>query len=426
MRLGVRLFVGTVFTVIGLSFLATTAVLIWEFWRADWLTLASFYSHLFLFFPTFGIVTLLAFYTPACVLTDMYFKAGEDRIKAGKTRFIIGFVVLVAGSLLLSNMMTGAGERSIFEVEPDLLRLDRGEPDNCAERGDCRRLPILVAIENVRNVSQTRIGLSDLARNCRPDALKDPVPAIAPARRYCFASTPLPPNFATAPNLQRVTDEQCCQAQRLFTEAVRDLHGRPGGASLTGKVHTWLLPFKIFFALVLVTISVLLAFRRTRMEKHYGAYLSGIERGVLIGAAAMIVFPVMSHAFLQSAALVYFGGGPSGGYRSIAPLFSFALGVWGLILLFYFYRRQEESVQNLARMGGIVGSGIAVVKYDQIIDFFVRIFGSGASHLNVALLCLAAFAAAMLLLTWMSQEEEQAAQAPEEARSGGAPSTPAG
>ncbi len=408
MYFGVRLFVGSVFAILGFTFLLTTGVLIWEYWRADWLALASFYSHLFLFFPTFGIVTLLAFFTPACVLTDMYWKRGPRAITAGIWRYFAGFFVLAGLSVLLAVNMQGAGERSIFEIEPDLLRLDKGFPENCATSGDCQRLPILRAVENVRIVSQSRIGLSDLARNCRPDGLKDPVPAIAPAKRYCFASTPLPANFNAAGDVQRITDGECCRSQRLFTEAVRELHGSAGGASVTGLVHSWMLPFKIFFALVLVAISLLLAFRRTRMEVDYGDYLSGIERGVLIGAAAMIVFPIMSHAFLQSAALIYFGGGPTGGYRSMAPLFSFALGLWGLVLLFYFYRRQEESVQNLARMGGIVGSGIAVVKYDQIIDFCVRLFGSGASQINVALLCLAAFAAAMLLFIWIGREEERA------------------
>ncbi len=398
MNTGVRLFVGTIFSIIAVTFLATTGVLVWEFWRADWLALASFYSHLFLFFPTFGIVTLIAFYTPACVLTDMYFRKGDHEIPAGRLRFGAGFLVLVAASVLLSTFMTKAGERSIFEVEPEFLRLDRG---------DDARLPILDAVRNVRTVSQSRIGLADLARNCRPDTLKDPVPAIAPAKRYCFASTRLPPNFEQLKEIPRASDEECCRAQQQFTNSVRDLHARPGGASLTGIVHFWLLPFKIFFALVLVVISLLLALRRIRMERLYPGLLHGIERGVLIGAAAMIVFPIMSHAFLQSAALVYYGGGPTGGYRSIAPLFSFALGVWGLILLFYFYRRQEESVQNLGRMGGIIGSGIAVVKYDQIIDFSVRLFGSGANELYVALLALAAFAAAMLLFHWMAKEEEE-------------------
>ena len=108
-------------------------------------------------------------------------------------------------------------------------------------------------------------------------------------------------------------------------------------------MHTALLPFKIFFALVLFVDQRMLAVRRAGDgERTTARYLSGIERGVLIGAVAMVVYPIMSHAFLQSAALLYFGGGPSGGYRSIAPAFSFALGAWGLLLLFFFYGRQNE------------------------------------------------------------------------------------
>jgi uncharacterized membrane protein YqjE len=44
MSLGIRLFIGFIFTLIGLSFLATTGTLVWEFWdNQRWLTLASFY-----------------------------------------------------------------------------------------------------------------------------------------------------------------------------------------------------------------------------------------------------------------------------------------------------------------------------------------------------------------------------------------------
>ena len=39
------------------------------------------------------------------------------------------------------------------------------------------------------------------------------------------------------------------------------------------------------------------------------------------------------------------------------------------------------------------------MKYDQIIDFFVRGFGSGAGMLNIVMLCLAALAALLLIST---------------------------
>ena len=400
MSLGVRAFVAIVFALVGLSFLATTAVLIWEYWRSDWLALASFYSHLFLFFPTFGIVTLLAFYTPACVFTDMYMR----HVTYGKFRFLFGFGVIVALSAVGTAVMTTTGERSIFEVSPQMLSTDPGEPPGCAATGTCLRLPVPLAMDNVRRVSQSRIGLGDLARNCRPDTLKDPQPGTIAAKRYCFASTVLPSDINTVDEAHRSTDTQCCAAQSQFTEGVRRLHDQPGGRSLTAHVHTTLLPFKIFFALVLFVISVMLAVRRVAMETHYPGYLRAIERGVLVGAIAMVVFPVMSHAFLQSAALLYFGGGPTGGYRSTAPLFSFLLGAWGLLLLFFFYGRQNERMQNVARIGGMIGSAVAVVKYDAIIDVFVRLFGTGAGLVNVTLLCVAAVAALLLILTWSNYD----------------------
>lgn len=403
MSASVRGFVGIIFTAIGLSFLVTTGVLIWEFWDARWPELASFYSHLFLFFPTFGIVTLFAFYTPACVFTDMYMR----HVPFGVVRYGLGLSFVVAISLWGAHALTGAGERSIFEVRPDILLADREQPRGCLERGLCERLPILDAVDNMRRVSQARIGLSDLVRNCRPDVLKDAVPNVVPARRFCFASTPLPAELSQLRPEQRSTDAECCLAQARFTQAVKELHDRDG-RSLTARVHTALLPFKLFFAQVLFVISIMLAVRRKSMEKHYARYLPGIERGVLVGAVAMVVFPIMSHAFLQSAALLYHGGGPSGGYRSIAPGFSFMLGAWGLLLLFFFYGRQNEKVQNLARIGGMIGSAVAVVKYDQIVDLSVRGFGSGAGFANMIGLCVAALATLVLIGTWTNREFDAA------------------
>ena len=70
--IGARIFVFLVYLGLGLSFLATTAVLAHEFWESGWFDFVTTDSHLFLFFPTFGIVALLAFYTPSCTLTDLY------------------------------------------------------------------------------------------------------------------------------------------------------------------------------------------------------------------------------------------------------------------------------------------------------------------------------------------------------------------
>lgn len=392
MLLGVRVFVAIVFGLIGLSFFVTTGVLVHEFWDADWLTLATFYSHLFVFFPTFGIVALLAFFTPACVFMDLYWR----HVRFGKPRFIFGFVVVAALSWLIAGQLLSSRERSVWEVAPATLVADRGEPPGCATgSGSCLRMPIMQGVANVRAVSQRRIGLSDLTRNCTPDPLVKAAPGVAERQRFCFASTRLEEGSRLA------TDAQCCDSQRAFAAAVNTLHDAPAQRSLTGAVHPWLLPLKVFFMMILLTISIMLAVWRHSTEKHYQGYLLAIERGVLIGAAAMVMYPIMSHAFLQSANLLYgsYGSGieSAGGYRSTGPYVSLAFGVWGLLLLFFFYRRRDKELQSLARMGGVIGSAVAIVKYDQIIDMSVRFFGSGASLVNLGVSLLAAVLALVLL-----------------------------
>jgi hypothetical protein len=49
-------------------------------------------------------------------------------------------------------------------------------------------------------------------------------------------------------------------------------------------------------------------------------------------------------------------------------------------------------------MGGVIGSAVAIVKYDQIIDLSVRFFGSGASYVNLGILGCAAVLALIVLL----------------------------
>jgi len=403
MLVGVRIFIALVFLVIGLSFLATTGALVYEFWDTDWLALATFYSHLFVFFPIFGIVTLVGFYAPACGFLDMYWR----HVPLGRLRFVVGFLTVALLSFVIAQQMRAGPERSVFEVKPEVLAADKGEPAGCADQAICQRMPVLAAVKNVRRVSQSRIGLSDLARNCTPDPLKGAGTGSLEQPRYCFASTPLPAGEGQAGKLTLSTDAECCRAQKQLVSAVNAMHDDPARRSLTGLIHNWTLPFKVFFMLMLLTISFMLAFRRRSLEHHYAPYLDGIERGVLIGAAAMVIFPIMTHAFLQSAALLY-GAGPIGGFRASAPLFSLAFGAWALLLLFYFYGRRDKEIQALARIGGVIGGAVAIVKYEQIIDFLVRLIGSGAGYVSLTVLTLIAVAAILVLVRKTTREAARA------------------
>jgi hypothetical protein len=268
-------------------------------------------------------------------------------------------------------------------------------------------MPILQAIDNVRAVSQRRVGLADLGRNCSPDPLIKLPASADEQRRFCFASTPLGSSAPLA------TDAECCRSQKAVIAAVNRLYHPVEQRSLVGLVHGWLLPLKVFFMLTLLTISIMLAVRRHAMERHYGSYLPAIERGVLIGGAAMVMYPIMSHAFIQSASLLFGVTSDAAlSYRAIAPYVSFGFGAWGLLLLFFFYRRRDKELQALARMGGVVGSAVAIVKYDQIIDLSVRFFGSGASFVNLGMLAGLALLALYLLCFQRRKggaEEKQAA-----------------
>ena len=58
---GARIFVAIAFVVLGASFVASTALLMYEFRSLDWLTMVVARGHLFLFFPAFGVLALIAF-----------------------------------------------------------------------------------------------------------------------------------------------------------------------------------------------------------------------------------------------------------------------------------------------------------------------------------------------------------------------------
>ncbi len=384
MSVGSRLFVSIVYGIIGLSFVATTASLVYEYRDFDWFTLATFYSHLFIFFPVFGTVALFAFYTPSCAFVDMYW----NHIPRGRTRFIIGFLIVTALSLGIAYLFQASPQRSIWEVAPSMLARDVGEPANCTGvAAPCERLSALQALQSVRVISKQRTGLSELVRNCEPDLLVENAD-LAERRRFCFASTA----YTQSPQL--TTDAECCRAQRKFVRAINVM--AKNDPSMTRMVHILVLPLKVFFLLTLLIISLMLALRRRRLEKYYSDYLVAIEKGVLVGAVAMLFYPVMNHAFLQSAAMLY-GGASGSAYRGPAPYLSAVFGTWALILVFFFYRRRDKEVEAVARIGGVIASAIAIIKYDAIISSFVRIAGSGADAVNIGVLLAIAVAAVIAL-----------------------------
>ena len=283
MLMWARVFVFLVFSMLGASFLATTGILAWEF-KAHWLDFAALDSHLFVFFPTLGIVALIAFFVPSVLFTDLYWR----HISFGKARFLFGFFVLAAASYWISGYLLDSPRRSYWEGAPQVVAADRGEPAGCAERGEpCQRLPMLMAVRNLRLVSNDRLGLEGLIRDCSASS-KDPLiqPALTPERRrFCLASTPL----SSSPPLE--ADEDCCKAQTRLVSAARANYITASTRSITSEVHAILLPLKVFFILVVYVISILLAVHHKKVERNYGAYLRANGNRAIHGRAVRPLLP---------------------------------------------------------------------------------------------------------------------------------------
>ena len=394
---GTRVFVVLVFSVIGVAFLAMPSMLIHEFGgvnpldpRADWLAIATLYSHHFLFFPVLGIFTLAAFYIPACVFVDMYWRV----VRFGRARFLIGALVLTALSYQVAGWLQD-GTPAFWQLTPAALQQDRGSPESCGPYQspastvctNCSvapkqpqtvcisRQPFLKSLRDLREVSQNSIGLAAFARACGQSPLVEQPPSQS-GQRYCFVSGTL-------------TDAiTCCAAQRSFNVALRELYANPANRSVLDAVHRATLPVFIFFMLILLAIGGLLVMRRTAVDTFYSDFVIRLERGVILGALAMIIWPLANHAFVASSAVLY-GTEARSTYVTLAPFFSALFGLWALMILFYFYRKAERDAEGAGKALGVLISVLTVLNYSEIVSYAERYIGAGAGW--EAVLILSAF-----------------------------------
>lgn len=388
MSLGARAFVFIVYLLLGLTFVGETALLVWEFGPEKALTFTTFDSHLFLFFPTLGLVALAAFYLPSCAFVDLYWR----HIRLGPFRFLIGLITIGVAAAFVGLNLAESKHRSVWDLTPETLAADKSEPAGCgSEEKPCERIALFDGVRNLTEVSRRRLGVSEFYRSCEAEPLIEAGAASA-HRRFCFASTPL----SAAPRLS--TDAECCRAQKLYQARLDSLYADPAKQSLTSRVHNLLLPSKVFFLYVLLAISILLTLRHAGVMRHYPDLIGRIEVGVLVGAVAMIFFPFMSQGYVQSADAL-FGVQQKGGFRSIVTLMSFLFGAWALLILLFFFRRRNQELELAAKLAGVLASTIAVLKYDLLVSIVVRTLGSGASEAAVAVLVALAVLAVLILLS---------------------------
>jgi hypothetical protein len=383
---GSRIFVTLVFSVIGLAFLSMLGGLVNEFGgpdplnaKADWLAMATLYSHHFLFFPVLGIFTLACFFIPACVFVDMYWRV----VHFGRLRLVIGALAVAAASYYVAGILQD-GTPAIWQLKPQVLQADQGAPEACSPYRrpeislctDCSlpprpvpdvcrsRQPLLKSLRDIREVSQNSIGLAAFVRQCELSPLIEADPAQS-ALRYCFASG-------------KLTDTQtCCASQKDFNTTLAELYANPVNRSTLDRIHHATLPIFLFFMLVLLVIGGLLVARRNAVDSYYGDWVIRLERGVMLGALTMVVWPLTNHAFVASSGVLY-GTGTRSTYVSLAPIFSVLFGIWALLILFYFYRKAEKDAEGAGKAFGVIASVLTVLNYPQIISYSERYLGAGA------------------------------------------------
>ena len=354
---GARVFVAVLFVILGASFIASTGLLVREFQDLDWEGIIAAHSHLFFFFPVFGILALAAFYLPAVIFTDLYWR----HLPYGKLRFALGAIVVTGLSLILAKLLD-TEPRALWEISPSALAADRGEPQGCSTSGGaCRRAAVLPVLADLRREGQTRLGLSKFARSCLVDRMLE-APEEMDKERYCF------------PAAAKLRGAACCEAQRLFRNEITRLQSDPATRSQSATYDRIFLPLKVFFILIVVVIAALLAKWRDRLDQYYHELVPPIERGVIIGAFAMLLWPIMDYGYQQTANVLF------GRFHGAQLRYSLVIVPWALLLLFYFLRRLGRQGEMIGQIAGVVTAAVAVLRYEDLNDWAVRMLGIGTTR----------------------------------------------
>jgi hypothetical protein len=344
---GARIFVAVSFVFLGVTFIASTALLINEFQGLDWFTIVVAHSYLFFFFPVLGLLALAAFYLPSVVFTHLYW----NHLRYGKIRFLLGLVVVAAAAYGFARYLDKP-PRSIWEASPSALQADK------AQGG---RVAILDALADLREKAQGRVGVSSFGRTCAVDPLLEEPEEMA-KKRYCF------------PAKAHLTGAECCRVQQEFAQAVLNLQQNPRTQSTSAELDALIfLPLKTFFVLIVVAIGALLALWRNLIDQHYRELVPRLERCVLIGAFAMLFWPAMDYGYQQTANALFGRMEPGLQLR-----LSLVIAPWALVLLFYFLRRLGRQGEMVGQISGVVVAAVAVLRYEQLNDWVGRLFGIGA------------------------------------------------
>ena len=91
----------------------------------------------------------------------------------------------------------------------------------------------------------------------------------------------------------------------------------------------------------------------------------------------MLFWPAMDYGYQQTANALF------GRWRSGLQLrLSLVIAPWALLLLFYFLRRLGKQGEMVGQISGVVLAAVAVLRYEQLNDWAVRLFGIGSRRVD--------------------------------------------
>lgn len=369
-------FVALVFIALGAAFLASTAIVIYEFSTTELVTILAANSYLFIFFPTLGILALAAFYLPAVIFTDLYLNKSHWSLKL---RFVLGAALAIFGAIWFANYLNQTPFRAVWEASPAALRADAQLPLTCLDgKSQCVHA-VLPTLVHIRETAVDRSRLSPFARDCQRDEYTEANPDNKIVR-YCF------------PARERLNADACCKVGAAFSTRLYRLWDNPETKSISAQYDQYLLPFKCFFIIILVAIGLLLVVWKKTLRARYWPWQRQMELGLQIGAVAMLAWPIMDYAYQLTTDVMF------GQYMKLPLRLSLVTVPWVLLLTFHFKDRLKED----ARFGQIVGtiaSGVAFfVRGQDISDWSAKIVGVGGVVVVFAGIAMASYLGTIMLL----------------------------
>lgn len=388
-----RAFVALVFCLLAVSFLLPTYWLWKEFRDAEWLTLLVADSHLFFFFPVFGLLVLLAFYIPACAFTDLYW----HHLPLGFLRYFVGFVGVLLGASYFHNTFANSPVRAIWEIAPAVMLKEQKEwrptqrvPGCIDEFGrPCFRQPVLATLQRLRQDAQSRASIGDFARTCVPDRLLER-PLAHKAMRYCH------------PAGARMTAKDCCQVQREFSQHVAKLALDPATRSELAVIEQLAIGFKAFLIVILFVIATMLLIWYDRLKQHYADQMPRITRGVIVGAVAMVPWVLMDSGY-QVTSDILFGRN----YKTAPFRWSFVIVAWFTLLIMFIMRQMALSFRRLTQpwtmLTPIISGGATWLSFEAIGGIAACFLGVGASLWTFGAMTTLLFLGAVLIYGGLSE-----------------------